>query len=454
MRLLMAGIGLAALTAAAQMPARPGVMLGELTWQEAEGALTPSTVVVIPLGAATVQHGPHLRLDNDERLAKYLAQRVRALTDVVIAPTLTYHFYPTFLEYPGSTSVSLDTSRDMTVDIVRTLAKYGPRRFYVLNTGVTTTFALKDAADALANDGILLGYTDVTWRLAHASVVRQQARLTASHADEVETSIMLFVDPAAVDMKKAVREYGRGNGPMTRLKDAPGTYSASGVAGDPTVATREKGRVFVEALVAGALEDIDSLRAARLPAARTSTPPPPPPPRPVPAQPAEQKQANGCPVSDERAIRAVGERFSYLWRQLDAEAIALLFTENGDMRHPDGTIERGRDVIRQNRQELFRKREYRGSNHPVTLNDIRCLASSVAIADGKWEMRLEGAPTTGAPARNLPPGNRHSGWCTLVLTGGSGAWSIAAWRYTVNPPDGTQAPTTLKQPGFLGRGGQ
>ena len=106
--------------------------------------------------------------------------------------------------------------------------------------------------------------------------------------------------------------------------------------------------------------------------------------------------ANGCQVADERAIRAVGERFSYLWRQLDAEGITFLFDENGDMRHPDGTIERGRDVIRQNRQELFSKREYRGSNHPVALHDIRCLGPGVAIADGKWEIRLEGAATTGA----------------------------------------------------------
>jgi hypothetical protein len=44
-----------------------------------------------------------------------------------------------------------------------------------------------------------------------------------------------------------------------------------------------------------------------------------------------------------------------------------------------------------------------------------------------------------------------------VLTGGSGtgttAWQITAWRYTVNPPDGSDVPTTLKKPGFIGRGG-
>jgi uncharacterized protein (TIGR02246 family) len=242
---------------------------------------------------------------------------------------------------------------------------------------------------------------------------------------------------------------------MTRQKDAPGTYSASGVAGDPTVATREKGQAFVEALVAGALEDIELIRTARLPVAGTqaSASAPPAPPRRLPGRP-DGTQPGGCGPADERAIRAVGERFSYLWRQMDAVNIARLFSDDGDMRHPDGTIERGRDVIRQNREELFGKREYRGSVHPVMLNDIRCVpGGGVAIADGRWEIRLEDTATSGAPARNLGPGRRHSGWCTLVLSGGSGSWSIQAWRYTVDPPDGTQPPTTLKQPGFIGRGG-
>ena len=104
--------------AARAAPAKSGVMLGDLSWLEAEKALTDSTVVVIPLGAAAVQHGPHLKLNNDERLARYLASRVQAAASVVIAPALTYHFHPAFLEYPGSTSLSRTTARDMTVDIV------------------------------------------------------------------------------------------------------------------------------------------------------------------------------------------------------------------------------------------------------------------------------------------------------------------------------------------------
>ena len=257
MRLILAGLATAVLVAAAQQP-RSGVVLGDLTWQEAEAALTPASVVVIPLGAAALEGGPQLRLDNDERLARYLAQRVRAAADVVIAPPLSYHFYSAFAEYPGTASLSQNTARDMTADVVRSLSKHGPRRFYVLNTGTTTLGPLKSAADALADQGILLGYTDMRYRLVNARVARQQGGTRGTpHADEMETSMMLFVDPARVDMRKAVREYGTGAGALTKVKDGPGIYSASGVNGDPTLATRDKGQGFVEALVTAALDDID-----------------------------------------------------------------------------------------------------------------------------------------------------------------------------------------------------
>jgi creatinine amidohydrolase len=446
MRRTLASGGLAVLLTTMFAGAQPGrapagVALSDLSWVEAESALTPSAVVVIPLGAATLEHGPHLKLNNDERLARYLASRVQNAASVVVAPSVTYHFNPAFLEYPGTTSLTRTTATNMTVEIVRTLARYGSRRFYILNTAGSAMNVLNAAVLVLAGEGILLRFT-------------AQLQNTGSHADDLETSMMLFVDPSAVDMKKAVREDGIGSGPLTRQKNAPGLYSASGVVGDPTLATREKGQRFVEDLVSRALADIDKLRSEPLPEAVTRPPAPmPAPQRPI-GRSGELVQPNGCTLGDERTIRDVGTRFSYLWRQLDSEAISLLFTPNGDIRHPDGTIERGRTVIRQDRQELFGKREYRGSVHPVYLNDIRCLGPSYAIADGKWELRLVDSPGTGAPGA---PGRAdgasptYSGWCTLVLAGSSGVWSIEAWRYTVNPPSGTSPPTTLKQPGFIGR---
>lgn len=75
-----------------------GVRLETTTWTEAERVLTPAAVVVIPLGAAAKEHGPHLPLNCDRLVADYLAQRVLDAAEVLVAPTITYHFYPAFVE--------------------------------------------------------------------------------------------------------------------------------------------------------------------------------------------------------------------------------------------------------------------------------------------------------------------------------------------------------------------
>ncbi len=262
-------LSLASWLAGTPAPARSpkGVLLEDLTWVQAEKRLTADTVVVIPLGAESKEHGPHLKLKNDFVLARYLERRVLEKADVVVAPTVNYSFYPAFLEYPGSTSLRLETARDVFVDICRGLSRFGPRRFYVLNTGVSTVRALEPAAAILAGGGILLRYTDVLECLepVEKQVCRQEG---GTHADEAETSMMLYMSPADVDMRKAVKDYHPGERGLTRdpKKQSEGfTYSPSGVYGDATLATREKGRRITEALVAAILREIEALRAAQPP---------------------------------------------------------------------------------------------------------------------------------------------------------------------------------------------
>lgn len=237
-----------------------GILLEDLTWLEAEKVLTPDTIVVIPLGAAAKEHGPHLKLKNDWLIAEYLKKRVLEQSNVVIAPTVNYHFYPAFVEYPGSTTLRLETARDLIVDICKSLARYGPRRFYVLNTGVSTVRALQPAAELLAKEGVVLRYTDILKITAPVEkAIGQQEGGT--HADEIETSMMLYMAPATVDMKKAAKDYHpsteRG---LTRDPKGKGVYSATGIYGDATLATRAKGEKITKAMVSGILGEIEDLR--------------------------------------------------------------------------------------------------------------------------------------------------------------------------------------------------
>jgi creatinine amidohydrolase len=250
--------------AADRSSARRSVRIATLPWTEAERLLDTSTVVMIALGAEAKEHGPHLPLNNDWLMAEYFAKRVMAATPVVVYPTINYNFYPAFAEYPGSTGLRLETSRDLIVDIVRSIARHGPRRFYILNTGVSTLRALALARDTLAADDIVMMYTDIL-NVGKEAIERASQQAGGTHADEIETSVMLYIQPSVVQMAKAPNDYHPGTRGLTRdsataVRESR-TWSRTGTFGNATLATPAKGRAIVEATIRGMIAEIGQLRA-------------------------------------------------------------------------------------------------------------------------------------------------------------------------------------------------
>jgi creatinine amidohydrolase len=85
---------------------------------------------------------------------------------------------------------------------------------------------------------------------------------------------MLYMDPASVNMRKAVKDYQPLPEGSTRIRvtrdpqaaaRGEGIYSPTGTWGDPTLATREKGKVVVEATLALILKQIETLRQSAPP---------------------------------------------------------------------------------------------------------------------------------------------------------------------------------------------
>jgi len=250
-----------------------GVRLRDIPWTEAEPVLTRERVVVLPLGAASKEHGPHLPLGNDEILAEYLADRVVRARPVAVLPTLTYGYYKSFLEYPGSVSLSEATQRDAVVEIARSIAGYGPRRFYVLNTGISTTGPLRAAAEILGREGILMRFTDIE-KVGHAAEQAVKEEKVGTHADEIETSMVLYMRPGAVRMERAVADgLVYRDAALTRdTHSRIGHVSPSGVYGDPSRASWAKGERVTEAKVADILAEIDALALAPVPAGQPRSP--------------------------------------------------------------------------------------------------------------------------------------------------------------------------------------
>lgn len=238
-----------------------GVRLERLTWAEAEPVLAAKPVVVVPVGAATKEHGLHLPLETDRLQAEYLTGRVLERLPVVALPVVTYGYYPAFVEYPGSVNIRLEAFRDTIIDIAASLARHGPDRVYVLNMGISTNWALEPARRALSESGVLLEYSDLH-RTAREARDRLATQPDGSHADELETSVMLAIAPERVqsDRARPDLEGVKSAGPLTRSPDGSGHYSPTGAWGDPTLATADKGRVLVSALVEAIVQEILDLQ--------------------------------------------------------------------------------------------------------------------------------------------------------------------------------------------------
>ncbi|NOT76470.1 MAG: creatininase family protein [Cyclobacteriaceae bacterium] len=246
------------------LAAQKAIYVEMLPWTEARKMLTDTTIVVIPLGAESKEHGPHLQLRNDWLIAEYLKKRIAKDQSVVIYPTINYHYYPSFLEYAGSTSLRLETAYSTLVDICRAISEHGPKKIYILNTGVSTLVPLRIAKEILAQQGIQMTYTDIL-NVAGEAEKKIKKQSAGTHADEIETSMMLYIAPETVNMSLAAKDIpvNDGPGPLTLNSNNPnGRYSPTGIYGDATLATKEKGKVVIEAMVNGINAEIHSLRKA------------------------------------------------------------------------------------------------------------------------------------------------------------------------------------------------
>ena len=238
-------------------PDLPGVLLETLKWPEAEIALRNMSVAVLPLGAAAKQHGPHLPLNNDALIAQWLAEEIRQRVPVLVTPLINASYYPAFKDYPGSVSLRAETARDLLVDTCHSLAAYGPRKFYVINTGISTEKPLSMAKTVLESDNIRFEFL----RLPAAYTKLDATRFTqhyGSHADELETSLMLYIAKHVVNMDRAVDDGADGEGPLSRTR-GQGIWSQSGVYGQATLASADKGKLVAEALIQSTVRDISLL---------------------------------------------------------------------------------------------------------------------------------------------------------------------------------------------------
>ncbi|MCP5151827.1 MAG: creatininase family protein [Ectothiorhodospiraceae bacterium] len=235
-----------------------GVHLEDLAWPQAKAWIERGAPVVIPIGAAAKEHGHHLPLSTDRRVAEALARRVAEALPVLVAPVVHFGYYPAFRHYPGSQHLAPATFTALLTDIVEGFVGQGVRRLAIINTGVSTAPVI----DVLAREI----YERHAVRIAVADIARlgltvreRFEQALGGHGDEQETSLMLAIAPHLVDMARAPTDYGNLLGRAATVFREPAIfgadpgsgidYSATGIRGDASLASVEKGRVLLEAMV-------------------------------------------------------------------------------------------------------------------------------------------------------------------------------------------------------------
>jgi mycofactocin precursor peptide peptidase len=212
--------------------------LGSATSSQLE--LSPSTSILIPLGS-TEQHGPHLPLDTDTRIATAVARGVAARLDRshqpwLVAPAISYGASGEHQDFAGTISVGAEALTTLLVEYGRSSTCWAHRLVFVNGHGGNVD-ALRRAVSLLRSEG-----RDVGWCPCVASG-------GDAHAGHTETSVLLHISPAEVRTDQLLA----GNeAPLRELlpsmrKGGVAAVSPIGVLGNPTTATAVEGRrIFTE----------------------------------------------------------------------------------------------------------------------------------------------------------------------------------------------------------------
>src|SRR4029077_3510744 len=241
------------------------------TWPEMNDAIAAQKLVILPTGS-TEQHGHHLPLDVDQFLCESVCLEVgRRIPDkVLVLPVVSYGLNLHHIDFPGTIHIEPDVFIAFCLNIAKSVAYHGFEKILIVN-GHGSNAPLIDLVarkTVLETKSLCFATNYASFLLKAFEPIRESSVM--AHADEFETSLYLHLAPERVKMDLAVEDNDRmgkfvssdstGNYPV-RFNDYWGRWTKTGVHGDPTKATAEKGKILFEAAVSGLLQLVDELRA-------------------------------------------------------------------------------------------------------------------------------------------------------------------------------------------------
>ncbi len=260
----------------------------DFTQAQAAGTLA-QTIAVLPV-AATEQHGPHLPLKVDSALVDgVIAAALPQLgldVPALFLPTQSVGLSPEHTAFPGTLTLKAETTIRLWTDIAESVAASGVKKLVLLNSHGGQVGVMDIVArDLRARLGMLvysvnwfgLPLTGPQGEDVNALFSAHEHRF-GIHAGEIETSMMLALDPARVHMQHAqnfastsedrAKQFAIvGNGKSAKLGWQMQDYNPAGAVGNAQAATAEKGHAMLYAAgraLAALLREVHELPADTL----------------------------------------------------------------------------------------------------------------------------------------------------------------------------------------------
>ena len=238
------------------------------SWVQMQDHVDKKSLLILPIGT-TEEHGPHLPVDTDARIAEAygdgLAKALAPEMPVLLMDTIRYGYSMKIMKaWPGTVVVRSRVFMDMIFDICKSVLDMGFDKMVLLDchghhSGPLNT-VMRELCDA--TDRAVAIISPAVLSRDEFNAIRQSGQGGSIHACEWETSIVLHLNPEVVDMSKATdvdtmryhSDFIAGDNFTGRQRVTWSTWylqaSTTGTYGTPTLATAETGKIVLDAAVA------------------------------------------------------------------------------------------------------------------------------------------------------------------------------------------------------------
>lgn len=219
---------------------------GRATLPEIERFIERVPFAILPVGS-TEQHGPHLPTNTDTLIAERMALEIAKKSRGLVLPAVPLGYAWVWRDVPATLTLRFDTYMRMIRDVAESLDRWGIQAVYVVSGHGSNPQPIKHALRELIHDQLdikmLYGmYGGLKEMLAEADSKPWHDDI---HAEEIETALMLAIAPELVHMDRAAADYPPVPPDYGKSELSMGNFMRSGVFGDPTPATAEKGERWI-----------------------------------------------------------------------------------------------------------------------------------------------------------------------------------------------------------------